>query len=58
MGLGLARKRDSLLVGAVDDEDLGTLLDEAEDRGTGCAACAKNEDARALADACAFRAAE
>ncbi len=44
----LAREGDGVLVGAVDDVDLCALLDEAEDGGTGGAACAEDEDARAL----------
>ncbi len=48
VGLGLARQGDGFLVGAVDDEDLRALLDEAEDRSPGRAACAEHENARAL----------
>ena len=48
VGFGLACEGDGFLVGAIDDEDLSALLDQAEDRGTGRAACAKDENARAL----------
>ena len=48
VGFGLARESDGFLVRAVDDEDFSALLDEAEDRGTGCAACSENKNARAV----------
>ena len=42
------RKVDGVFVGAVDDEDLRALIDEAEDGGPRRASRAQNGDARAL----------
>ncbi len=45
-GLGGAGEGDGVFMGAVDDEDFGALIDEAEDGGTGCSAGAEDGDAR------------
>ena len=47
-GLGMAGEGHGVLVGAVDDEDLRALLDEAEDGGAGRSSGAEDGDARAF----------
>ena len=48
VGFGFLCQSDGRFVGTVDDEDFGTLIDQAEDRGSGRAACAQQCDLRAL----------
>ena len=48
LGFGLFGELDGVLVGAVDNEDLDALIDEAEDGGPRRATRADDDDARAL----------
>ena len=47
LGFGLMRQRDGVLVCAIDDQDLGPLLDKTENGGAGGSSGSDNKNALA-----------